>query len=86
MPKERSDFVRVKAKGPRVTVCGPNYEYAFDEGAAGLELLRADWLGPRFDTAREHLEVSEDPVIIPDPVPTGSPRAKPRGDKSEEAN
>lgn len=73
--------MRVGAKSDALSLCGPNYEYHFTTGALGLEMLRADWLGPRFDSVRELLEVTEDPVMVPDSA--SSPRAKSRGEDSQ---
>jgi len=68
--KTRSDFVRVGIKPGVGTVHlgGPNYSFSFVEGEPGLEILRSEWTSSRFDDVREHLEVTEDPVTVPDPT------------------
>lgn len=69
MSKQRLDFVRVAARPGvgQVHLGGPNYSLTFIEGEPGLEIERSNWNSSRFDAVREHLEVTEDPVVVPDP-------------------
>lgn len=69
MSKVRSDFVRVTARegAGRIHLGGPNYSFSFVEGEAGIDILRSEWTSSRFDDVRELLEVTEDPVQVPDP-------------------
>ena len=80
MSKTRNDFVRVGARTDAVSVCGPNYEYHFKPGEPGLELPRAAWASSVFDAVRDRLEVTEDPVIVPDST------AKARADSPKRGN
>lgn len=79
MPKERKDWIKVKLrKGKcvlndgrkrnapeKLSVRFNRAEYIF-EGDLEVEILRAEFEGDNFNSARGYLEISAETVIVPD--------------------
>lgn len=69
MTKERKDFVLIKHKpaGPaRVRIVSGPIDHTYVKDDEPHQVLRADWEGHFFKSARNYFELVEDPVQVKD--------------------